>query len=140
MTREELRAAILDADDCPIAPVPTPEWPAVDGLVHVRTLSGIQRDRYFRAIRRDVADVAGAPDTVVKDVAQFHLAAAAMCDAAGAVLFTEADVVQLGEKSSLALARVIDAASDLNGLSAKAAEDAKKNFAPETATSALSTA
>lgn len=131
MTVEELRAAILAADDIDVVPVATPEWPAVDGQIHVRTLSGLQRDRFIKALRRvvDPGDASAPSDAAVEESSHLRLAAAALCDATGATLFTQADVQALGAKSSVALKRVIDAASALNGLGPAAAEDAKKNSA-----------
>lgn len=136
----ELRAAILAADDITIQLVATPEWPAVDGHVYVRTFSARQRNRWVTSLRQADGNGTGAPDDIDLDDSNAKLAAMAMCDQAGHTLFTLADVVHLRDKNALALERVVDAAAALNGLGPQAGEDAKKNSAGGTATGDSSTA
>lgn len=130
------RDQILAADDITIDTVPVPEW---GGTVCVRMLSARGRWQYLRALRPLVdAGEANSEDGLVKE-SGLLLASATLCDAAGAVLFTVADVEALAAKSWVAMNRVIDASATLNGLTAAAVEDAKKNLARATATAASST-
>jgi hypothetical protein len=131
------RDQILAADDITIVEVDcTAEW---GGAVCVRLLSARGRWRYFQALRPLVeAGEAQTQGGIVRE-SGLLLAAASICDASGALLFTEADVEALAAKSWVAMNRVIDASADLNGLTPKAVDDAKKNSAGETATSGSST-
>jgi len=139
MTRDDLRAAVLAADDITIEPVATPEWPAVNGQLHVRTMSGTQRDRYLNSIRQTIGEGAAATVTVTMDEIGAKLAAATLCDASGALLFTVADVTALGAKHYAALERVTAASARLNGLDEQAAAAAKNDSASGTATGASNT-
>lgn len=130
MTVQEMRAAILAADDIKIVPVKTPEWPAVDGMVNVRTLSGMGRERYLDSIR-EVTTHPGEQQSVkvLLEGSGSKLAVCACCNDKGELLFTSEDVEALGAKSASALNRVVDAAADLNGLSEKAKAAAKNDLA-----------
>lgn len=155
MNREELRQAILSAEDMVIEPVPTPEWPSVDGSVFVRSLTLPERSKYLALIRSFVkrdevqaalikpeAQLAAAEGQVLneaRDLSGVHLVVAATCDAQGQGIFMLGDVEILAEKSWAALNRCVDAAARLNGLSKKAMETVK-NDSPSVVTSASSTA
>lgn len=126
LTIEDLRRSILEAEDIVITPVATPEWAAVDGAIYVRTMTGLQRSRYLRSIRSD----GGTAGPAVEETSQLKLALATMCTAHGALIFTDpADLAPLVEKSCVALKRVVDLASTLNGFSDTAAEAAKNGSA-----------
>jgi len=67
------------------------------------------------------------------------LAQQTICDKDGNLLFSAAQIKQLGEKSSKALQRVVDASAKLNGFDAEAEEEAKNvSAAPTEAASASS--
>jgi hypothetical protein len=131
------RDQILAADDITIVEVDcTAEW---GGAVCVRVLSVRGRWRYFQALRPLVASGDAQTESGLVRESGLLLAAASICDASGALLFTEADVEVLAAKSWVAMNRVINASADLNGLTPKAVDDAKKNLVAETATSSSST-
>ncbi len=94
------RDSILSADDLPREEVHVPEW---GGSVFVRTLTAGERDRFEGWIAGDQFDRFRA-----------KLAALAVCDEAGARVFTDGDVDALAAKSCKALHRVADAAYRLN--------------------------
>jgi hypothetical protein len=98
-----LRDRILATEDLPRKSLPIPEW----GLtVHVRTLTGRERDRFEGQQSRDpYGDV------------RARLAVLALVDDQGQPLFTEADVPALSAKSSRALDRIFAVAVRLNGIS-----------------------
>lgn len=143
MTVADLRAALLAADDITVVPVPTPEWPAIDGQVYVRLLSAGGRWTYLRGVRPVIeAGEALAEDGMVRE-SGLRLAAATLCDATGALLFpdvTPDEMAALAAKAPKPVQRAIDASAALNGFDGKAVDDAKKNLAALAATSGSSTA
>lgn len=104
---------ILGADDLTIESVDVPEW---GGTVHVRALSGAEREKYARSVEEYHA----------KGQMQALLVAMATCNAQGDRVFTDDRVELLSRKSARAIGRLADVASRLSGLGAAAAEDAKK--------------
>lgn len=132
MTREELRSLVLEAEDIKIVPVPTPEWPKVDGYIYVRSLSGTQRERYIESIRQTVGTGKKATVKVLIAESGAKLAVQTMCDKTGQLLFTREDVEALGNKSAIALNRVVDASAAINGLGDDAEEEAKNDSAQAT--------
>jgi len=109
------RDQILQADDATAAlqTVEVPEW---GGTVHVRVMTGTQRDRWE-------ANVTGDPGNNPRA----RLATYTLCDEQGKPLFTEADIISLGGKSVTALDRVLAAAMRANALGPDATEEAAKN-------------
>jgi hypothetical protein len=127
MTRDEIRQAIRESRDINIEPVPTPEWPVVNGQVHVRTMNLVSRDAYLANIRR--------PDgTTDVSLAGIRLVIAASCTDTGEAIFTDDDEEMLSsDKSWAAVQRIQDAAARLNGLTKTARVDAK-NESPSATT------
>ena len=132
LTREELRNLVLAAEDIKIVPVPTPEWPEVDGYIYVRSLSGTQRERYIESIRQTIGTGKKATVKVLIAESGAKLAVQTMCDETGQLLFNRDDVEALGAKSAIALNRVVDASAAINGLGDDAEEEAKNDFAQTT--------
>ena len=134
LTRDELRQLVLASEDIKIIPVPTPEWPKVDGHIFVRTLSGTQRERYIESIRQTIGTGKKATIKVLIAESGAKLAVQTMCTEQGELLFdrTPEDVAALGAKSAIALVRVVDASAKLNGLSDDAEEESKNDFASAT--------
>src|SRR4051794_32447184 len=103
MNRQELRQAILSASDITIDPVPTPEWPAVNGHVYVRSLTLPERTRYLSLIRSTVMDPTvqsnqnGDAAKTAIDIAGVKLAVMALCSAEGESLMEEADIAVLAK-------------------------------------------
>src|SRR5262245_1568105 len=92
------REAILAADDLKpsLEAVFIPEW---DGTVHVRVMTGSERDAFE-----------GYFDRSRYDNLRAFLLVCCVCDGQGRGLFRPEDVKALGEKSSAALDRVFTAA------------------------------
>jgi hypothetical protein len=84
------------------------EW---GGTVRVRELTGAERDKYEAALVRMQK---GGKTDLVMDNARARLVSLAVIDASGARVFTEADVVKLGNLSAVALNRVFDVAARLS--------------------------
>ncbi|SRR6266540_277712 len=108
---------ILEAQDRPTKDVEVPEW---GGVVRVGTMSGKQRDQYeqlFVRIREGEVDAS----------MRASLCAVCIVDENGKTIFTKEDLEALGEKSGRALGRVFNAATELNVLNDKKAEEIKGN-------------
>lgn len=116
LTREQ----ILGADDIAMERVDVPEW---GGAIYVRVMSGTERDHYQS--RR--LTIVGNSQRFNLENATVELVALTACDAKGKRLFSEADVAELGKKSSAALQRIAAVAQRLNGLAPDSVEDAEKN-------------
>lgn len=86
--------------------------------VYVRTMTAAERDR-FESEHRARADK--------HHQFRARFAAAVLCDAAGAPLFTADDIPQLGELPSTLLDAVVEAGMRLNGMGDAAARATEKN-------------
>ena len=122
LTRDD----ILNAEDIRIEVVQVPEW---GGIVHIRTLTGLQREKYVESIRKVTGHGKKQSVEIVLQKSGAKLAAQTICDEKGKLLFSEADIPALANKSSKALQRVIDASARLNGLDEEAEEEAKNELA-----------
>jgi hypothetical protein len=111
---------ILAASDLKTEEVDVSQW--WGGSVLVRSMTGAQRDR-FEGERSGLAGV----DRYINLRARWG--AECMVDEQGERLFSEADVIALGEKNSAPLDLVFDAALRLSGLTPTVVETAAKNFA-----------
>ena len=112
---------ILDALDLKTEDVEVPEW---GGTVRVRALTGTQRDAYQFSI---VHIESGKPITDMSNVSA-KLIAASLIDEQGNLLFSDAEVQALGQKSAGALQRVFEVASRLSGLSKEDIKELAKNL------------
>jgi hypothetical protein len=119
------RDAILEADDRIVEQVEVPEW---GGHVFVRSLSGAERDAYESGI----ASIrwSGTKPTVESNRANVRarLVAMATVDENGRNLFTDKDVLILGQKNAAALERVFTVAQRLSGLSDEDVEELKEQL------------
>lgn len=116
------RTEIDNADDTPTRIVEVPEW---GGEVKIKGLSGTEVDDYEASILKMKR---GKPDVTLKN-ATARLVAWTLVDENNSRLYTsEAEVVQLGKKSSLALQRCFDVASKLSGLRPEDIEAMVENF------------
>lgn len=99
--------------DLPREEVTVPEW---GGSVFVKTMSGLERDRF---------------ETLLQDGKRSNfrgtLAAITVCDAEGKRLFTEADAKALAEHAASALERIATVAIRLNKFTADDVKELEKN-------------
>lgn len=127
MTALLTKAAILAAQDLKHEDVEVPEW---GGTVRVRGFSGAERDAFeasFATPELYAAVKAKGPSAISENI-RARLVAFCAVDEAGALLFTDADVVELGKKSAAALDRVYAVAQRLNGLSNADVDELGKVF------------
>lgn len=134
MQQKILSAAdILQAKDVTIEPVDVPEW---GGIVHVRSLSALEREQYFDAIRRTEGYGKKERTIIIVQRSTARLAWMTLCDEQGNRLFqSEGDIAVLARKSSRAMERVVKAAQRLNGLDDEE-ENSPKNGSPASVESA----
>jgi len=103
------RDQILSSDDLAKELVPMPEW---GGDVWVRGMTGAERDSF----EMDVVEQRGKKSAVNMNNMRAKLCSRSICDEAGKLLFSEADVKKLGEKSAAALSRIFMIAQRLSGI------------------------
>lgn len=109
---------IRDKNDLVIEPLYIPEW---GGWVRIRRICAVERDR-FEARLAILRKEGKAGENI-----RAELAALALCDEHGKRLFSNADVVDLGNKGAAALDRIWDKAAALAKMNDDDVEDAKKN-------------
>ena len=107
------RDQILNCQDLKKERVDVPEW---GGEVYVKSLTALERDRFELQ----------AQNKAVQNHRAF-VVAMAVCDAEGNKLFTEADIVKLGNKSAAALARIFDVAVKLSRFTEEDIDQLEKN-------------
>ena len=106
---------ILAAKDFTSEIVKVPEW---GGDVHIRTMSGADRDAYHLAMQEEKAAV-GKFESL--------LLALTLADENGALLFTLAEVETLCAKSAAVLDKLAKESLRINGMTTEAKEEAAKN-------------
>lgn len=116
LTRDE----ILNATDFQYEEVEVPEW---GGAVRVKSLSGIERDRFEDSIFQQKGK------QLVRNFKNFRakLVSLTVVDGEGKRMFTEKDVDVLGNKSAAALDKVFSVAQRLSGLTKEDVDELTKN-------------
>lgn len=115
------RDAILGAKDLATEVVEVPEW---GGVVHVRSLTGAERDQFEAA----VVEFRGTNPQINLKNTRARLVAMTVIDENGKLLFGDGDIEMLGAKSGAALDRVFAVAQRLSGLSRADVDQLAKNF------------
>lgn len=114
------RDQILGTQDLGFEDVDVPEW---GGTVRVKMLTGTERD----AFEQELVIRQGKKTQVNLTNIRARLVALCVADENGQRLFSQADVTELGKKSSLALNRVFAVAQRLNGLTEEDIEELAGN-------------
>lgn len=116
------REDILSVQDRSIEKIEVPEW---KGYVHVRSLTGFERDRYETSLMVGT----GKKQRVTLENARAKLCALTLCDQTGQnLLFSESDVIALGRKNAGALQRIFEKAQELSGLTEEDIEEMTENL------------
>ena len=112
---------IIAVEDLKTEELEVPEW---GGSVIVRTMTGIERDKFEESVF-----ISKGKD-VKANFKNFRakLCAVCMVDEKGQRLFTDADIDLLGKKSAKALDTVFTVAQRLNAIGPKEVEDLTKNL------------
>lgn len=111
---------ILGIKDLQIEQVEVPEW---GGYVFVRGMTGAERDSF----EASVVDIRGSSQKINMLNVRAKLVSLTVCDENGERIFEDADVIELGKKSALALQRLFDIAQRLSGLSKEEVNALEKN-------------
>lgn len=106
------RDDIISVQDIHIEPLEVPEW---GGWVHVKTLTGEERD-LLEASMIDLGPQGQTRSVNLRNV-RAQIAWLSLCDENGKRLFTKKDLEVLAKKSSAALDRVAEKAQSLAKIS-----------------------
>jgi hypothetical protein len=107
----------------PTKEIEVPEW---GGEVTIRCLTGSERDRYESSLARLDKKTGSMLPNLINSRAR--LAAMSIVDESGKRMFSDTDVLELGELSSIALTRVWRASCQLSGISEAEVEEAVEDF------------
>ena len=110
------REDILGADDIEIEKVEVPEW---GGSVYVKGMTGKERGKLEAAN----VDQRGKNHRIKLIELRERIAVACVCDENGKLLFTQADVKLLSEKSAAPLQRIVEASNKLSGITEEDMEE-----------------
>ena len=108
LTKEQIQAA----QDFEMKPVPVPEWGGDDAVVYVKSMTSAQRIQFELGLTHDNETVRERK----RERAKEQLIVLTVCDADGNLLFEDADIGWLREKSAKPIERLFDAARKLNGI------------------------
>lgn len=117
LTREQ----ILEAQDIKTETVEVPEW---GGDVKVKAMTGTERDAFEGSLLKGK----GKNTTVNMQNVRAKLVAHSVVNGNNERLFTDQDVVRLGQKSAAALDRVFSVAQRLSGITDQDVEELAKNL------------
>lgn len=108
---------ILNADDRDFKVINVPKW---GGDVTISVMSGFARDRFESSL-------IGANGGQNMQNIRAKLVAACLVDSDGNLLFSENEILKLGNKSSVALDIVFSAAQELNKITDSEVDELAKN-------------
>lgn len=111
------RDEILRREDFKLEPVDVPEW---GGNVFVRTLRGDERDKLDTSFSKNPVGY------------RAMFCGMCVCDEKGQRIFSDTDIHQLGQKSSIALDRIVTVGMRLNGLTGESVDELEKNSGTDT--------
>lgn len=104
----DLRKRLLSADDVKVKPIEIPAW---GGTYYLRVISGKAREAFEEAYSQEK----------MKNF-RLRFLLLSLCDADGKPILSEGDLDALGERSSVELNRVFEAAWRLNGFTQEAVD------------------
>lgn len=117
------RQQIFDAPDREMRRVDVPEW---GGYVYIKPLSAFDKDKYEQGL----VETNGENRTVNLMNSRAKLVALACVDADGSRIFGDvSDVLRLGQKSAIALDRIVAAVRLDNGIGREAQDAIEKKCA-----------
>ena len=110
MSKQLTRDDIFSAKDVEIEKVEVPEW---GGHVFIKGMTAASRGAIEAAISTTRGKGAQSNIAQIRE----RIAAASVCDKDGALLFTQKDIKELGERSVAALDKIVEAATRLSAIS-----------------------
>ncbi|MCH7706711.1 MAG: hypothetical protein IIB33_06655 [Chloroflexi bacterium] len=118
--KEKIRETILASNDLPKQSVECPEW---GQTLHVRTLTGSERDDFENTVQSASKGKGGIDLRGLK----IKLVLLTLCDEDGELLFDATDALVLNSKSSKVIDRIFQVSQQLNGLTAEDVDEMVKN-------------
>jgi hypothetical protein len=115
LTKEQIAA--IDDLSSKVVPFDVPEW---GGVVYIRPMSVGELDDYSNAVVR-AKPSGGLPNF------RAGLVAKCLCDESGKRLFSDEEILVLGQKNAVVMNRLYKACDDLNDISPKKVEDIAGN-------------
>ena len=109
--KDKIRTSILASNDLPRESLECPEW---GQTLHVRTLTGAERDEFENTVQSASKGKGGLDLRGLK----IKLVLLTLCDDHGDLLFDATDALVLNSKSSKVIDRIFQVAQKLNGLTA----------------------
>lgn len=113
LTKEQ----IYKAQDIETKVIPVPQW---GGEITIATMSGSARDKF------DAGLIGKNGGTNMINI-RSKLVAASIVDENGELIFSDADIIKLGKKSSIALGEIFKAARELNKMDDEEIDELAKN-------------
>lgn len=117
------RATIFSQTDYKIEKVEIPEW---NGHVFVRSMTGLERDRYEASVVQRSKN--SSEVEVILEGARGRLVALTTCDENGNLIFEESDLKELNERNANVLDRLFTISSRLSGLTQDDMDELTTNF------------
>jgi hypothetical protein len=114
------RDAIFAAQDRAFEDVDVPEW---GGMVRIAVITGTDRDAY----EASMYEMKGKEIKLNRDDMRAKLLARAIVDENLKRIFTDADIRELGKKSSKVIERLFTVAQRLNGMTDESVKELEKN-------------
>ena len=114
------RDAIFAAQDRAFEDVDVPEW---GGMVRIAIITGTDRDAY----EASMYEMKGKEIKLNRDDMRAKLLARAIVDENLKRIFTDADIRELGKKSSKVIERLFTVAQRLNGMTDESVKELEKN-------------
>jgi hypothetical protein len=114
------RDAIFAAQDRAFEDVDVPEW---GGMVRIAVITGTDRDAY----EASMYEMKGKEIKLNRDDMRAKLLARAIVDEDLKRIFTDADIRELGKKSSKVIDRLFTVAQRLNGMTDESVKELEKN-------------
>ncbi len=114
--KEKIRETILASDDLPRESLNVPEW-GMD--LHVRTLTGAEREDFENVVQRASAGKGGMDLRGLK----IKLVLLTLCTEDGELVFDSTDQLLLNGKSASAIDRIFQVSQRLSGLTNEDADE-----------------
>ncbi len=134
-SKEELKAAILGANDRPLQKVYVPEW---GEDVWIRVMSSKERDTYEVSLLQFGKNGSARVGRNAMN-ARALLVSYCLVNEAGERLFTVEEADQLGERNSVVLNRLYDMAKGTNAISEDDIAELEKNYVSSLSDASTST-
>jgi len=119
------REAILSANDLKKEKVECPEW---GGFVFVKSLTAKERDEWETSLFDTKRRGKNVEVKMKRENIRARFVALTVIDESGTLLFSVADIAELGNKNASAMDRIFEVAQKLSGLTEEDLDELEKNL------------